>query len=72
MFLFCKISQIVISALLVVLVLVQSKSAGLTSGLKGSFNMYRSLRGVERGVFVFTIIFGVFLVINSIAILLLS
>lgn len=72
MFLFCKVAQLIISALLVVLVLVQSKSAGLTSGLKGSFNMYRSLRGVEKGVLVFTIILGILLVINSIAIVLLS
>lgn len=72
MFLFCKIAQIIISALLVVLVLIQSKTAGLTSGLKGSFNMYRSLRGVEKGVFVLTIVLGVLLVVNSIAIVLLS
>lgn len=72
MFLFCKVAQLIISALLVVLVLVQSKSAGLTSGLKGSFNMYRSLRGVEKGILVLTIILGILLVINSIAIVLLS
>jgi protein translocase SecG subunit len=72
MFLLSKIFQIIISAILVVLILIQSKSAGLTSGLKGSFNMYRSLRGVERGVFILTIVLGVLLVINSIVIVLLS
>ena len=72
MLLFLKITQIIMSALLVMFVLVQSKSAGLTSGLKSSFNMYRSLRGVERVIFIVTIILGVLIVANSLAIVLLS
>lgn len=72
MSLFLKIAQIIMSALLVMFVLIQSKSAGLTAGLKSSFNMYRSLRGVEKVVFVITIILGVLIVANSLAIVLLS
>jgi len=72
MLMFCKVAQIIMSALIVVFVLIQSKSAGLTSGLKSSFNMYRSLRGVEKGVFITTVVLGVLLVINSLAIVLLS
>lgn len=67
-----KTVQIVISILLAGLVLIQSKSAGLSSGLKSSFNMYRSLRGVERIVFILTIVFGVLLVLNSLALVILS
>ena len=67
-----KIVQIVVSIVLVALVLIQSKSAGLSSSLKSSFNMYRSLRGVERIVFVLTIVFGILLVLNSLALVLVS
>ena len=67
-----KIVQIVISVVLAGLVLIQSKSAGLSSGLKSSFNMYRSLRGVERVVFILTIVSGILLVFNSLALVILS
>lgn len=69
---FAKILQLVVSGLLIVLVLIQSKSSGLSSTLKSSFNMYRSLRGFEKIIFVLTIILGSLLVINSLAIVLLS
>ena len=67
-----KILQICLAALLIILVLIQSKSSGLSSSLKGSFSMYRSLRGVEKIVFVLTIIAGSLVVINSLVIVLLS
>jgi preprotein translocase subunit SecG len=67
----CKILQMFTSIFVVVLVLIQSKGNGLSAGLKGSFSMYRSLRGIERLVFILTIVFGVVLVVNSVAILLL-
>ena len=70
--LFCKIAQIIMSILIVFLVLIQSKSAGLSSGLKSSFSMYRSLRGVEKTIFVATVVLGVLLVVNSLTIVLLS
>jgi protein translocase SecG subunit len=66
-----KILQIVFSVLLTFLVLIQSKNAGLAQGLKGSFGAYRSLRGVERVVFIATIVLGVLLVANSIFLLVL-
>ena len=67
-----KTAQIVIAILLILLTLIQSKSTGLTSGLKSSFSAYRSLRGVEKIVFTLTVVCGVLLVANSIFILLLS
>lgn len=67
-----KILQLVVAGLLIVLVLIQSKSSGLSSTLKSSFNMYRSLRGFEKIIFILTIILGGLLVINSLAIVLLS
>ncbi|HOD01315.1 MAG TPA: preprotein translocase subunit SecG [bacterium] len=69
---FAKIFQIIICLLLTVLVLIQSKSSGLSSSLKSSFNMYRSLRGFEKVIFVLTIVLGSLLVINSLLIVFLS
>jgi len=69
---FAKIFQLVIAVLLIILVLIQSKSSGLSPSLKSSFNMYRSLRGFEKVIFALTVVSGIFLVINSLAIVLLS
>jgi protein translocase SecG subunit len=69
---FTKTLQLIISSLLIVLVLIQSKSSGLSSTLKSSFNMYRSLRGFEKIIFVLTVVSGILLVVNSLAIVLLS
>lgn len=67
-----KVLQIILSIILVIVILIQSKSSGLSSSLKSSFNMYRSLRGVEKIIFVLTIVCGSLLVLNSLAIVLLS
>lgn len=67
-----KTAQIVTCILIIILVLIQSKTAGLSSSLKGSFSMYRSLRGVEKVIFTVTVVLGVLLVINSLSIVLLS
>lgn len=67
-----KILQIIITVFLTFLILIQSKGSGLSAGVKSTFSMYRSLRGVEKLVFILTIVFGFLLIINSIAILLIS
>ncbi|MBN1162349.1 preprotein translocase subunit SecG [Patescibacteria group bacterium] len=67
-----KIAQILISVLLMVLTLVQSKGTGLAQGLKSSFSGYRSMRGVERIVFIATIVATVLFVANSLFIIALS
>lgn len=68
----CKVIQILLAIFIVILTLIQSKGKGLSSGLKGSFSMYRSLRGFEKFIFTLTIILGVILVANSLVIVLLS
>lgn len=70
--LICKIIQVFIAAFLTFLILIQAKGSGLAAGVKSSFGMYRSLRGVEKLVFILTIVFAVLLVLNSAAILFLS
>ncbi|AHB40105.1 MAG: hypothetical protein ACD_25C00256G0004 [uncultured bacterium] len=67
-----KTMQIIISVVLVLLILIQTKNAGLSSGLKNSFTAYRSLRGVEKAVFVLTAVLGVLLVANSFLLIKLS
>ncbi len=69
---FAKILQIILCVLMVALILVQSKSSGLSSSFKSSFSMYRSLRGVEKIIFILTVVSGILLVLNSLAIVLLS
>lgn len=50
-----EISQIVISILLVVLILLQQRSAGLSSAFGGSGEFYGTRRGLEKTLFRFTI-----------------
>jgi len=59
------ILQIIASVALILLVLIQSKASGLSSSVASSFGMYRSRRGVERGVFILTIVFGIVFTVNS-------
>ena len=67
-----KILQIILSVFLVLLILIQSKGKGLTSGIGDSIGMYRSRRGLEKAVFVMTIALAVLVVINSLLIVILS
>jgi preprotein translocase subunit SecG len=57
--------QIIASIILILLVLIQSKASGLSSSVANSFGIYRSRRGVERGVFILTIVMAVVFTINS-------
>jgi len=59
------IIQIFASIALILLVLIQSKASGLSSSVANSLGAYRSRRGVEKGVFILTIAFGVIFTINS-------
>lgn len=65
-----RIAQIMITVLLVFLVVIQSKGTGLSSSFGGNAGAYRSRRGLEKGIFGFTIALGVLLVVNSLVLLL--
>lgn len=67
-----QIIQIVVSVLLVILVMVQSKGTGLFSAFSGSIGFYRSKRGLEKFIFISTIFLGIALGVNSLVIILLS
>lgn len=65
------IIQIFVSVLLVSSVLLQAKGTGLGSSFGGSGEMYQSKRGVEKIVFVGTIILTVIFAILSLLLIVL-
>ena len=50
------IAEIVISALLVFAILLQHRGSGLSSVFGGSGNIYRTKRGLEKGLFYLTVV----------------
>ena len=53
------IIQIIVSILLIVAILMQSRGTGLSAVFGGEGNVYRTKRGIEKTLFVFTIILAV-------------
>lgn len=51
--------------MLILLVLIQSKSGGLSGSVANSFGAYRSRRGIEKGIFILTIVCGIVFTVNS-------
>ncbi len=64
--LYLNIAQIIISAALVIVILMQTKSSGGLGGIfGGDGSVFRTRRGVERTLFNFTIVLSVaFLVVS--------
>ncbi len=54
-----SIIQIVVSLLLVASILFQSREGGLSSLFGGGGEVYRTKRGLERGIFIATIVLAV-------------
>lgn len=50
------IAQIILSVLLVAAILLQQRGTGLSATFGGEGNVYRTKRGLERGLFVATIV----------------
>jgi preprotein translocase subunit SecG len=67
-----QIFQIVLCVVLSFLTLIQTKGGGLSGSFAGSISFYRSRRGLEKGIFVLTILLGILLVANSLLIVVLS
>lgn len=65
--LFVLIGQIITAVSLSVLILLQAKGTGLGSAFGGGGEFYRSKRGVEKIIFIATIVFGVLFLLFSIA-----
>ncbi len=54
-----KIAQVVVSVLLMVAILLQNRGAGLGSAFGGSGGVYLTKRGLEKKLFIATIILAV-------------
>ena len=61
-----KIAQLVISLLLILVVLVQNRGTGLGSTFGGSGGVYLTKRGLEKKLFIATIVLAVFFLIVSV------
>lgn len=59
---FLVIFQIVVSVLLVLTILLQEKGVGLSSAFGGGGEFYRSKRGVDRLLFIVTVVLSVLFV----------
>ncbi|MFA6410965.1 MAG: preprotein translocase subunit SecG [Candidatus Buchananbacteria bacterium] len=63
--------QLVSAVALVTLVLMQNRGAGVGSAFGGDGNVYRTKRGVEKYLFVLTIVFAaIFLVVSLVNVIL--
>ncbi len=60
-----KIIQAVLSGLLIVTILLQSKGVGLSSVFTAGSWVYRSKRGLEKALFMLTILLAVLFIISS-------
>jgi len=62
-----KIAQIVISVLLIISILLQSRGTGLGSAFGGSGGVYLTKRGLEKKLFIATIVLAVLFFLTSFA-----
>jgi protein translocase SecG subunit len=67
-----KIAEIVISVLLVLLILIQTKTNGFSQSLSSRFSFHRTKRGLENFVFYLTIVLSVIFVVNTLVLILMN
>ena len=61
------IIQIVVSALLILIILLQEKGVGLSATFGGGGEFYRSKRGIDRFLFIGTLVLSALFVGSAIA-----
>jgi len=64
---FLKVLQVIFAVLLMVLVLLQQRGAGLGLAFGGEGNVYRSRRGIEKFLFIATIVIAVLFCATALA-----
>lgn len=67
-----QILQVLLSVTLITLIMIQSEGSGLGGSLFGGGEVYHSKRGIERTLFIFTIVVAVFFIFSSIGNVVLS
>lgn len=63
-----KIAQIIVSILLMVAILMQNKGAGLGGVFGGTGGVYMTKRGLEKKLFVATIVLAVIFILLSLSV----
>lgn len=66
-----QIIQIIIAALLMLAILLQNRGVGLSGVFGGEGNIYRTKRGLEKKLFIATIVLAVLFFLISLAVILL-
>ena len=56
---YVQIAELVVSVLLVLAILLQNRGSGLGMAFGGEGNVYRTKRGLERGLFISTIVLAI-------------
>jgi len=64
---FLKIVQIIFAVVLTVLILMQQRGSGLGTAFGGEGNVYRSRRGIEKFLFIGTIVIAVLFCLTALA-----
>lgn len=72
LFVYLNIVQIIISVVLMIVVLLQTRGEGFTGTFGAETSVFRTRRGVEKTLFQFTIVLGVIFVLISIISVLVS
>jgi preprotein translocase subunit SecG len=65
--LFLSVTQIVVSILLIAAVLLQQRGTGLSATFGGEGNIYRTKRGMEKALFLGTIILSIIFFATAVA-----
>lgn len=66
------IAQIIVSVLIIIAVLLQNRGSGLSAVFGGAGQVYRTKRGLEKGLFILTIILVILFVAIGVANLVIS
>jgi preprotein translocase subunit SecG len=64
---FLTIFQVVVAILLILTILMQEKGVGLSATFGGGGEFYRSRRGIDRLLFIFTVVLSLLFIGTSIA-----
>ena len=62
-----QIIQMIIAGLLIAVILMQSRGTGLSGIFGGSSNVYKTKRGLEKKLFIATIILSILFFLTSLA-----
>lgn len=63
---FLEIFQVVVSLLLILVILMQNRGTGLGGAFGGESNIYRSKRGIEKVLYIATLVLAILFVVLSI------